>query len=59
MSVRPSEIETASEAQQIAETMSAKEFFLAGEEKLIDEWADKSVNLFRYSFIHVGSQAMS
>jgi len=39
--------------------MSAKEYFLSEEEKLINEWADKSVKLFRYIFQYVGSQEMS
>lgn len=50
MSVRLSEIESvASEAQQIAEQTTAKDYFLSQEEKLVDEWADKSVKLFKYA----------
>lgn len=57
MSVRLSEIESvASEAQQIAEQSTAKDYFLSQEEKLVDEWADKSVKLFKCSFIHLGSR---
>jgi hypothetical protein len=36
------------EAQKIAESMSSKDYFLVSEEKLINEWADKSVSLFKY-----------
>ena len=48
MSVRASEVESAPEqAHKVAERMSAKDYFLAQQEKLIDEWADKSVKLFK------------
>lgn len=57
MSVRLSEIESAaSEAQQIAEQTTAKDYFLSQEEKLVDEWADKSVKLFKYALPDLGSQ---
>lgn len=57
MSVRLSEIESvASEAQQIAEQSTAKDYFLSQEEKLVDEWADKSVKLFKYRLSDLGSQ---
>lgn len=56
MSVRLSEIESvASEAQQIAEQTTAKDYFLSQEEKLVDEWADKSVKLFKYALTDLGS----
>ena len=47
MSVREEDAEL-TEAQQIGEKMSARDYFLAGEEKLINEWADKSIKLFKY-----------
>lgn len=60
MSVRTSEIEaSASEAQQIAERTSAKEYFLVQQEKLIDEWADKANKLFKYILCHSASQEKS
>jgi hypothetical protein len=53
MSVRTSEIEaSATEAQQIAEHTSAKEYFLVQQGKLIDEWADKANKLFKYILYH-------
>lgn len=56
MSVRLSELESvSSEAQQIAEQTTAKDYFLSQEEKLVDEWADKSVKLFKYASTHSGS----
>lgn len=48
MSVRGGEKgQIAEEAEKVAQNMSAKDYFLAEEEKLIDEWADKSVKLFK------------
>lgn len=48
MSVPASENEAPlTEAQKIAERMSSKDYFLASEEKLINDWADKSLSLFK------------
>ena len=60
MSVRPSDIESSpSEAQRIAESMTTKEYFVSEECKLVDDWADKSVKLFKYALPHLDSQAKS
>jgi hypothetical protein len=57
MSVRFSEIESGTtEAQQIAEQTTAREYFLSQQEKLIDDWADKASRLFQYSIHHKGSR---
>ncbi len=55
MSVPSSEVEK-DEALRVAETMSAHDYFLNAEEKLIEEWADKSVKLFKYQTSHTASQ---
>lgn len=54
MSVREEEPEL-TEAQQVGQKMSARDYFLAGEEKLINEWADKSIKLFKYRSFKVVS----
>ena len=57
MSVRANGGEQISEeAQKVAQRMSAKQYFLAEEEKIIDEWADKSVKLFKYLSFDKGLQ---
>jgi hypothetical protein len=57
MSVRANGGEKISEeAQKVAQSMSAKQYFLAEEEKIIDEWADKSVKLFKYLIFDKGLQ---
>lgn len=48
MSVRTSEIESMmTQAQQIAEQTTAKDYFLSQQQRLIDDWADKAGKLFK------------
>lgn len=48
MSVRTSEMESlVTQAQQIAQQTTAKDYFLNQQQKLIDDWADKANKLFK------------
>jgi hypothetical protein len=43
-------------AHVIAENMSTKDYFISEQEKLIDDWANKAVELFKYKLIHLDLQ---
>ena len=48
-----------SEAHNIAQRFTAKEYFLSEEERLLNEWADKSNKLIRYNKVNTVSQERS
>lgn len=55
MSVRTSEAGPGvTEAKQIAEHTTAREYFLSQQEKMLDDWAEKANQLFQYFIFHLG-----